>query len=238
MFYPYAYAPTLYWDRTILILIPGLILGLLAQFSVKSAYAKYSRMFSSAGLTGADAARRILAANGVYDVSVERVAGTLSDHYDPRSRVLRLSDGVYASSSLAALGVAAHEAGHACQHNSSYVPLNIRNAMAPVVSIGSNAVFPILLLGMFVGNQTLLNVAIILYFFVVLFQLVTLPVEFNASRRALTSLETGGLLTREELPGARRMLRAAAMTYVAAALSSMLQLLRLFLLFGNRRRNN
>lgn len=232
---PYMYSPYLYWDWTVLILIPGLILGLIAQGAVKNAYAKYARVASRSGLTAADAARRILESNGIYDVSIEHIAGTLTDHYDPRSRVLRLSDSVYHSSSLAALGVAAHEVGHACQHHSAYTPLLVRNAIAPVVSFGSNAVFPILLIGLFAGSQTLLNIAIILYLCVVIFQLITLPVEFNASRRALASLESGGYLAYDELPGARRVLRAAAMTYVAAALASLLQLLRLFLLFGNRR---
>ena len=236
--YSYGYSPYFYWDWTLLILLPGLLLGLIAQASVQSAFRRYSRMFSRSGLTGAEAARRILAQNGIYDVQVTRVSGNLTDYYDPRNRVLRLSDNVYDSTSLAALGVAAHECGHACQHNTSYVPLTIRNAMAPVVSFGSNAVFPILLLGIFVSSQTLLNIAILLYLFVVLFQLVTLPVEFNASHRALVTLEEGAYLASDEVPCARKVLRAAALTYVAAALSSMLQLLRLFLLYGNRNRRD
>jgi len=234
---PY-YSPYLYWDWTILILIPGMILGLIAQASVKNAYARFSRVASRTNITAAQAAQRILANNGIYDVRIERVAGSLTDHYDPKNKVLRLSDGVYNSTSIAALGIAAHEVGHAVQHHSAYLPLSIRSAMAPVVSFGSNAVFPILLIGLFVGSQTMLNIAIILYAFVVIFQLVTLPVEFNASRRALVALQQGGFLWQEEVPGAKRVLRAAAMTYIASALASLLQLARLFLLYGNRRRND
>lgn len=235
---PYGYYPYMYWDWTILILIPGMILGLIAQSSVKRAYAKFSRVASRAGLTAAQAAQRILAANGIYDVRIERVAGTLTDHYDPKNKVLRLSDGVYNSTSIAALGIAAHEVGHACQHHSAYLPLSIRSAMVPVVNFGSNAFSIILILGIFVGSQTMLNIAILMYLFVVLFQIVTLPVEFNASRRAMVALQQGGILWQDEAPAAQKVLRAAAMTYIASALASLLQLARLFLLYGNRRRRD
>ena len=227
-----------YWDWTMILVIPGLLLGLWAQMRVSSAFRKYSVVHARSGMSAEDVARSMLNQAGCGNVSIRSVSGNLTDHYDPRNNTLRLSDGVYGSTSVAAIGVAAHECGHACQHNTSYVPLTIRNAMAPVVSFGSNAVFPILLLGIFVSSQTLLNIAILLYLFVVLFQLVTLPVEFNASHRALVTLEEGAYLAGDEVPCARKVLRAAALTYVAAALSSMLQLLRLFLLYGNRNRRD
>ena len=230
------YVPTMYWDWTILLLLPGLILGIIAQAKVRSAYSKYTQVPTSRGINGAWTAQQLLQSNGIYDVPIQYIQGDLTDNYDPRNRILHLSRDVYQNPTIASVCIAAHEVGHACQHRDGYSMLQFRNALAPVVSFSSNAVFPILLLGMFVGSQWMLNVAIILYFLILIFQLVTLPVEFNASKRAMAALEAGGYLTQEELPQARSMLNAAAMTYVAAALSSMLQFLRLVLLFGGRRR--
>jgi len=230
------YMPTMYWDWTILLLLPGLILGIIAQAKVRNAYSKYSTVPNRRGITGAWLAQQLLRDNGIYDVPIEPVAGNLTDNYDPRNKVLHLSGDVYQNPTIAAIGIAAHEVGHACQHHDGYAMLQFRNAMAPVVSISSHAVFPILLIGMFVGSQWMLDAAIILYFLILLFQLITLPVELNASRRALAAIERGGYLMEDEIPQARAMLNAAAMTYVAAALSAMLQFLRLVLLFGGRRR--
>ena len=226
-----------YGDWTLLLLLPGLILGMIAQSKVKNAFNQYSKVFSRGGMTGAQVAQRIMSENGVYDVPVDHAQGrSLSDHYDPRDRVLRLSDDVYGSTSIAALGVAAHEAGHACQHSEAYAPLTLRNSMAPVVQFSSMAVFPILILGVFAQSQLFLNIAIGIYLLVAIFQLITLPVEINASHRAMVALERGGYLASDELPGTRAVLNAAALTYVAAAVAAMLQLLRLILLFSGRRR--
>jgi len=216
----------------------GIVLTLAASARVKSTFAKYSLVRSISGLTGAQAAERILKSSGIVDVSVERVAGKLSDHYDPRTKVLRLSDSVYDQSSIAAIGVAAHECGHAIQHNHSYVPLKIRGALVPVANFGSMAAWPLILIGaIFVGSQTLINLGIILFSLAVLFQLVTLPVEFNASRRAVERLGETGILYGDELRYTKKVLNAAALTYVAAAAATILQLLRLVLLFGGRRRD-
>jgi Zn-dependent membrane protease YugP len=217
------------------VVLPALLLGMIAQARVRSTYAKYQQVRTASGMTGAEAAQRILSAHGVNGVPVEMVSGQLTDHYDPRSRTLRLSQPVYGGQNVAALGVAAHEAGHAIQDARSYFPLKARNAFYPVASFGSNLgpiiVFGGLLFGFF---QPLITVGIILFSFAVLFSLVTLPVELNASSRALRILSTDGLLNPEEVEGARRVLNAAAMTYVAAALASVLTLLRLLLL-GRRR---
>ncbi len=224
-----------FYDWTILLLIPGILISMWAQSRVKSTYEKYSRYASSRGLTGAEAAREILHREGIYDVSIETVRGNLTDHYDPTTRTLRLSEGVAHSTSLAALGVAAHETGHALQHRDSYGPLVLRSASVPAVNIGSNLSWPLVVAGMLFSWEPLINIGILLFSLTVLFTLITLPVEFNASKRAMIALESGGFMRGEELSGARSVLNAAAMTYVAAALSAVLQLLRLLVLTGRHR---
>jgi len=227
-----------YLDPTYILVIIGIILTLAASARVKSTFAKYSRVRSMSGMTGAQAAERLLQASGIVDVTIERVSGKLSDHYDPRSKVLRLSDSVYGQNSIAAIGVAAHECGHAIQHNKDYVPLKIRGALVPVANFSSMISWPIIIIGvLFGGSQTLINLGIILFSVAVLFQLVTLPVEFNASRRAVARLGETGILFGDELRYSKKVLDAAALTYVAAAAATILQLLRLLLLFGGRRRD-
>ncbi|MDD4797425.1 MAG: zinc metallopeptidase [Eubacteriales bacterium] len=229
----------LFWsDPTWSLLLIGLLVGLIAQSAVNGAYNKYARVPSAAGFTGAEAARRVLDSNGLYDVAIEAVQGRLSDHYDPRARVLRLSSAVYGSSSLAALGIAVHEVGHALQHAQGYKPLALRSTLVPLASVGSSLSWPIFLLGLVLSIRPLLYVGIIAFALAVVFQLITLPVEFNASLRALTLLNDGGYLTQSEQAGTRKVLRAAAMTYVAAALASILQLLRLLMLAGGGRRRD
>ncbi len=233
MGYYYGY----YMDLTYLLVLIGAILCIAAQMRVSSTYRKYSGVRSRSGLTGAQAAQRILQLSGIHDVRIEHVRGELTDHYDPAHKVLRLSDSVYGSSSIAAIGVAAHECGHAVQHDRGYAPLKIRTALVPAANIGSKAGIPLIFLGVFLGmNNILIQVGIWVFAIAVLFQLVTLPVEFNASGRALAMLGDYGMLEREETNGCRRVLSAAALTYVAAAASAILQLLRLVLLFGNNDR--
>ena len=227
-----------YYDWTMLILIPGILLSLWAQSRVKSAYSKYSRVHASCGMTGAQVAEHMLHSEGIYDVAIEVVGGNLTDHYDPSTRTLRLSQGVAHSTSLASLGVAAHETGHALQHRDAYAPLVLRTAVVPTVNIGSNLSWPLVVLGMVFSWNPLINIGILLFSLTVLFTLSTLPVEFNASSRATAALASGGYLTQSELPGAKSVLNAAAMTYVAAALNAILQLLRLLVLTGGRRRND
>lgn len=224
-----------YFDPTYILVLIGVLLSLGASAKVKSTFARYSRVHSRSGLTGAQAAERILHNAGIYDVRIEHIAGNLTDHYDPRTKVLRLSDSVYGSSSVASVGVAAHEVGHAIQHAKGYAPLMFRNAIVPVVNFGSTISWPLILIGLLLRGQTLISLGILLFSLVVLFQLVTLPVEFNASRRALVQLEQGNLLARDEINQSRKVLVAAALTYVAAAAGSILQLLRLIILFGGRR---
>ncbi|MHB9145426.1 MAG: zinc metallopeptidase [Symbiobacteriia bacterium] len=226
--------PFLFWDPTMVLIIPALILTFWAQSSVNSAFKKYSRVPTAGHLTGAAVAREVLNQAGLQDVAVERIGGQLSDHYDPRARVLRLSAGVHDSASIAAAGVAAHEAGHAIQHDVGYLPLGMRNAIWPVASVGSTGGFWLFLAGMFMHSTLLQNIGILLFFAAVVFYFVTLPVEFNASGRALDILEAGNYLTREEMPGARAVLRAAAWTYVAAATMAVSQLLRLLVLRNRR----
>ncbi len=233
MYYPY------YFDPTYGLVLIGVVISLLASARVKTTYAKYSSVKSMSGITGAQAAERLLYASGIRDVHIEQVSGHLSDHYDPRSKVLRLSDSVYHSNSIAAIGVAAHECGHAIQHQNSYLPLKIRGLLVPVANIGSMAAWPLILIGLFVGGfQSLIDLGILLFSAAVLFQLITLPVEFNASRRAIARLGETGILHREELAGSKKVLDAAALTYVAAAAATILQLLRLVLLFGGGRRRD
>ncbi|MDO5310988.1 MAG: zinc metallopeptidase [Clostridia bacterium] len=230
--------PFFYYDPTWILLLPAIILSIWASARVNSTFRKYSQVYNRFGLTGADAARRILDMNGLYNVRIERVSGDLTDHYDPRANVVRLSDATYSSQSVGAIGVAAHEVGHAVQHATGYAPIKIRNSIVPVVNVCSMLSMPIILLGVILSyNQTMVDIGIILFSATVLFQLITLPVEFNASSRALNTLEAQNMLASDELQGARKVLRAAAMTYVAAALSSFMSLLRLILIFGGRNRD-
>ena len=224
-----------YWDPTWLLLIPALILAIWAQAKVSSTFTKYARIASQRGLSGAQVAESILHEHNVYDVRVEPTQGHLSDHYDPRRKVLRLSNEVYSSSSLAALGVAAHEVGHALQHAEGYAPLKWRSLMVPVAQFGSMLAFPLLFLGLILNTDLLIQIGIYAFAAAVLFQLVTLPVEFNASSRAIEALEAGAYLSREETVGSRQVLSAAAMTYVASTVMAVLQLLRLLLLSSRRR---
>jgi len=227
-----------FYDWTILIVLPGLILAMIAQAGVSGTFAKFQKVPARVGLTGAMLARRMLDSRGLDDVAIERVKGNLSDHYDPSARVLRLSEGVYDSTSIAALGVAAHESGHALQDQEHYAPLKLRTAIVPAVGFSSNLSWPIFLVGLIFSWQPLLLAGILLFSLAVLFSLVTLPVEFNASSRALATLSSGGYLDQEEMQGATKVLRAAALTYVAAAVGAILQLLRLLLLAGAGRRRD
>ena len=226
-----------YYDPYYLLIIIGALISLAASAKVQSTFRKYNKVRSRTGLTGAEAARRLLQAQGIYDVSIQRVSGNLTDHYDPKNKILRLSDSTYGSASVAAIGVAAHECGHAMQHAEGYAPLSFRTALVPVANFGSQFSIILIVAGLIFG-QVLVEVGILLFCAVVLFQLVTLPVEFNASRRALRLLGDNGILYDEEVGMTRKVLTAAALTYVASALMSILQLLRLVLLFGGRRRDD
>ncbi|MCH1981328.1 zinc metallopeptidase [Ruminococcus sp. OA3] len=231
MFYPF------YFDPTYFLVIIGAVLCLLASAKVRSTYSRYQQVRSASGLTGCEAAQRILHYSGINDVRVEHVPGNLTDHYDPRSKVLRLSDSTYNSPSVAAIGVAAHECGHAVQHAKGYAPLSLRSALVPVANFGSTIAWPLIIIGFLFNNQTsslLITIGIVAFSLAVLFQIVTLPVEFNASSRALAVLGETGMLQTEELSMTRKVLSAAALTYVASAASAILQLLRLVLL-SNRR---
>ena len=231
---PFFWLPDKYY---ILLVLPAALLALWAQMRVKSTFARYSRERTYSGLTGAETARRILDANGLYDVRVEHISGQLTDHYDPTQKVVRLSDDVYGRATIAAVGVAAHETGHALQHADSYVPMQIRSAIIPITNIGSQLSIPMILIGYIFGFQPLVAIGILLFSLMTVFQLVTLPVEFNASRRALVLLRENGILYQDEAVKTRKVLSAAALTYVAGALSSILQLLRLIILFGGRDRD-
>lgn len=233
----------LFWgDWTLLIVLPAMIFAMIAQYNVKSTFEKYDRVMTERRMSGAEAARRILDRNGLYNVQVERIRGHLNDHYDPRTNVIRLSDATYDSVSVAALGVAAHEAGHAVQHAKGYLPIKIRSAIIPVTRFGSMLAMPVFLIGLlltsfgymdnYVGG-IIMMVGILLFSLTTLFQLVTLPAEFNASSRALKTLEESGLLYGEEVSGARRVLSAAALTYVAALATSLASLLRLIIIASN-----
>lgn len=221
------------YDITYLLLIPALIFSVAAQIMVKSAFSKYSKAFSSRGLTGKETAEYILRQSNIYDVRIERISGELTDHYDPKSNVIRLSDSVYDSTSTAAIGVAAHETGHAIQYSEGYIPIKVRSAIIPITQIGSKLSMPIVLIGIFLSWGVLVDIGILLYCAVVLFQAVTLPVEFNASGRAIRILRDSDILSENELKGAKKVLTAAALTYVAALASALLSLLRLLLLRGN-----
>ncbi|MCC6159161.1 MAG: zinc metallopeptidase [Deltaproteobacteria bacterium] len=222
----------MFYDPTFVLLIPAILLGIWAQWSVNSSFKKWSKVPSARGLTGAQAARMVLDRAGLHDVRIEGIHGKLSDHYDPRDRVLRLSPDVGNSNSLAAVGVAAHEAGHALQHAQGYVPLAIRSRLVPVASLGSTLLWPLVIGGFLFQIPILLKIGIVLYAFAVLFHLVTLPVEFNASARAIRVLSDTGILVESEIGGAKKVLSAAAMTYVAATLVAIIELVRLVLLSG------
>lgn len=231
-----------YFDWTYILLIPAFILSMWAQFKVSSTFSKYSKVSNRRGMTGADAARYILDINGLRHVRIERINGNLTDHFDPRSNVVRLSDSTYASTSVGTIGVAAHECGHAVQYATDYAPIRIRNAIVPVVNICSKLSIPIIIIGFIFAyagsfSNTLLNIGIILFSATVFFQLITLPVEFNASNRAIATLEQRALLQDDELKGAKKVLSAAAMTYVAAAFSAIMSLLRLIIIARNSDRD-
>lgn len=228
--------PYFYFDYYYLILVvPALMLAIWAQVQVKTTYRKYSRVPNSRGMTGAYAAQAVLNFYGITDVRIERVSGNLTDHYDPRSKVIRLSDGVYNSSTVAAVGIACHEAGHAAQHAENYAPIKIRNAIIPVCNIGSMIGIPLALIGWIFSFSILIYVGLGLYAAVFIFQVATLPVEFNASRRAIKVIDETQLLRDDEIGGAKKVLAAAAMTYVASMMVSLANLLRLLLRFSNRR---
>lgn len=227
-----------YYDPTYMLIVISALISLFAQFLINSRFSKYSRVRSRSGMTGAQAAERILQSQGIYDVAIQRVSGKLTDHYDPRNKTLNLSDAVYASTSVAAVGVAAHECGHAIQHARGYAPLSFRSALVPVANIGSQLSWLFIILGIFFGgSHTLIMIGILMFSAAVLFQLVTLPVEFNASRRALKLLSETGILQKDEVSDTRKVLSAAALTYVAAAATAVLQLLRLLRLFGGNDRD-
>lgn len=232
MLYPY-----FYFDPTYILVLIGVIICMVASAKMNATFNKYSRVRSYSGMTGKEAAERVLKSAGIYDVRIEHVSGNLTDHFDPRSKVLRLSDATYGSPSVAAIGVAAHECGHAIQHARGYAPLNFRSALVPVANFGSTIAWPLIILGFFFSGETsafLLKLGILAFSLAVLFQIVTLPVEFNASRRAMQILGDTGMLYGDELRAARNVLTAAALTYVAGAASAILQLLRIVLL-ANRR---
>jgi len=226
-----------YYDPTYVLVVIGALIAMFAQLRVSSAYSRWSAVYSRSGMTGAQIARAILDDNGCRDISIEQIAGKLTDHFDPEGGVLRLSREVYHSNSIAALGVAAHEAGHAIQDAQDYVPMRIRANLVPVANIGSHAAVPLFMLGLLVAWDPLIKIGIACFVFAVLFYLVTLPVEFNASSRAVAVLSSG-YLEQDEIKGVKAVLSAAALTYVASALQAVLQLLRLVLIAGNRRRRD
>lgn len=217
------------------IMLPVFVFALICQFSVKKNFKKYSKVANHSGMTGADAAWRLLQLNGITDVKIRKISGNLTDYYDPKAKEICLSENVFNSRSVAAIGIACHEAGHACQHAQEYFPLTIRNAVIPATRIGSSLGIPLCLIGLFINSATLAYVGIILYCFVAIFQLITLPVEFNASKRAIQTIEQNGFLNNTETSGVKKVLAAAALTYVAALASALATILRLFLVVNNRR---
>lgn len=230
-----------FYDWTYILVLIGAVICMIASANVKSTYKKYASYRSMTNMTGAQVAERILRSAGLYDVKVGQVRGELSDHYNPATKVVNLSDSVYGATSVAAIGVAAHECGHAIQHAKGYFPLNLRTWFVPVANFGSKLAWPLILVGLFIrsdSSQLIINAGILLFSFAVIFQLITLPVEFNASRRALVLLEEQGILSEQEIPYTKKVLGAAALTYVASAASAILQLLRVIMLFGGRRRND
>ncbi len=230
-----------WWDPTYFLVLIGAAICLLASANVNATFRKYSKQRSMSNMTGAQAAERVLRSAGIYDVQIRHVSGNLTDHYDPRNKTLNLSDSVYGATSVAAVGVAAHECGHAIQHQKNYIPLTLRSAIVPVANFGSMLAWPLIILGLFITSTTgefLITLGIILFSAAVLFQIVTLPVEINASRRAQRILGETGILGQEELKSTRKVLTAAALTYIASAAAAILQLLRLVLLFGGKNRND
>ena len=235
MFFP------MYFDPTYFLVLIGVVLSLLASGKVKSTFSRYSQVRNSRGLTGAQAAEQVLRTAGIYDVRIEHIGGNLTDHYDPRTKVLRLSDSVYGQTSVAAVGVAAHECGHAIQHARGYAPLKLRSTLVPVANFGAKLAWPLIIFGLFISGESstiLINAGIIAFLGAVVFQLVTLPVEFNASNRAIRMIADSGMMYGEEIKGAKKVLSAAALTYVASAATAILQLLRILILTGGRRRND
>lgn len=230
-----------YWDPTYILVVIGALICMIASARVKGTFNKYSQLRSMSGMNGAQVAQRVLQAAGIYDVQVRHVSGSLTDHYDPRTKTVNLSDPVYNATSVAALGVAAHECGHAIQHAKSYAPLSIRSALVPIANFGSMLAWPVILIGLFFNTRSsglIIDIGILLFSAAVLFQLVTLPVEFDASRRALVMLRTQGILADDELRYTRRVLKSAALTYVASAAAAILQLLRIILITNGRRRDD
>lgn len=226
------------FDGTYVLIILAFLISALVSAKMNATFSKYSKVRSYCGMTGAQAAKRILSSAGIYDVRIEHVSGKLTDHYDPSNKVLRLSDAVYGNTSIAAIGVAAHECGHAVQHARNYVPLSVRSAIVPVANFGSQLSWPLFLAGLIFSFRPLLMIGILLFCAALLFQIVTLPVEFNASARALRMLDETGIMGRQEIRGTKKVLRAAAMTYVAAVIGSLLQLLRLLILSGAFRKRD
>lgn len=235
---PLGYYGGFYFDRTYLLVLIGAVISLAASAALKSAYAKYRQVYNRAGMTGAEAAQRLLHSQGIYDVQVHPISGELTDHYNIRERSVGLSGDIYNGRSLAAVGIAAHECGHAVQHSQGYMPIQIRDAVAPAANIGCGLAMPIFIAGLIFSLPVLLKAGILLFSLAALFQILTLPIEFNASKRGMRLLVENRILTEEELPGVRRVLTAAAMTYVAALAATLLQLLRLIILAGGRRDDN
>ena len=230
-----------YWDPTYILVVIGAVICMIASARVKGTFNKYSQLRSMSGMNGAQVAQRVLQAAGIYDVQVRHVSGSLTDHYDPRTKTVNLSDPVYNATSVAALGVAAHECGHAIQHAKSYAPLSIRSALVPIANFGSMLAWPVILIGLLFNTRSsglIIDIGILQFSAAVLFQLVTLPVEFDASRRALVMLRTQGILADDELRYTRRVLKSAALTYVASAAAAILQLLRIILITNGRRRDD
>ena len=230
-----------YWDPTYILVVIGAVICMIASARVKGTFNKYSQLRSMSGMNGAQVAQRALQAAGIYDVQVRHASGSLTDHYDPRTKTVNLSDPVYNATSVAALGVAAHECGHAIQHAKSYAPLSIRSALVPIANFGSMLAWPVILIGLLFNTRSsglIIDIGILLFSAAVLFQLVTLPVEFDASRRALVMLRTQGILADDELKYTRRVLKSAALTYVASAAAAILQLLRIILITNGRRRDD
>ena len=233
--------PFIYWDPTYFLIIIGAIICSIASARVRTTFNKYATYRSMSGMTGAQAAQRILNAAGIYDVTIKRISGSLTDHYNPANKTLNLSESVCDRNSVAAVGVAAHECGHAIQHARGYLPLKLRTAFVPIANFGSTLAWPVLLIGLFMNNRssmTIIHIGIFLFSFSLIFQLLTLPVEFDASRRALAQLREQGILGEQELHGTRKVLKAAALTYVASAAAAILQLLRVIILFGGRDRDD
>lgn len=230
-----------YWNPTYILVVIGAVICMIASARVKGTFNKYSQLRSMSGMNGAQVAQRVLQAAGIYDVQVRHVSGSLTDHYDPRTKTVNLSDPVYNATSVAALGVAAHECGHAIQHAKSYAPLSIRSALVPIANFGSMLAWPVILIGLLFNTRSsglIIDIGILLFSAAVLFQLVTLPVEFDASRRALVMLRTQGILSDDELKYTRKVLKSAALTYVASAAAAILQLLRIILITNGRRRDD